>query len=97
MHQLFYGMLLPSGNDAALTLADFFGSVLMQNSPNVTPPKSFQFPENLPVRFFLREMNLIATKQLGMTNSVFDSPHGLSNVINVSTAFDMAILSNHCM
>jgi D-alanyl-D-alanine carboxypeptidase len=41
MHQLFYGMLLPSGNDAALTLADFFGSVLMQNSPNVTPPKSF--------------------------------------------------------
>jgi D-alanyl-D-alanine carboxypeptidase len=32
-----------------------------------------------------------------MVNSVFDSPHGLSNVINVSTALDMAILSHHCM
>ena len=97
MHQLFYAMLLPSGNDAALTLADFFGNVLLQNCPNnQTPPSSFQFPDNLPVRFFLKEMNLMAHK-LGMTNSVYDSPHGLSNSINVSTASDQAILAHHCM
>lgn len=34
MHQLFYAMLLPSGNDAALTLADFFGTVLMKEAEN---------------------------------------------------------------
>jgi D-alanyl-D-alanine carboxypeptidase len=37
-------------------------------------------------------MNCCAAK-LGMINTVFDSPHGLQNNLNVSTAFDMAILS----
>lgn len=50
----------------------------------------------MPVRFFLREMNVLAQK-LGMTQSVFDSPHGLANSVNVSTAYDMATLSYHCM
>lgn len=68
----------------------------MQNSQNTSLPKSFAFPENTQLRFFLKEMNITAQK-LGMANSVFDSPHGLANVINVSTAFDMAILSHHCM
>ena len=96
MHQLFYAMLLPSGNDAALALADFFGNVLMKNSQNQQPPKSFQFPENLPIRFFLKEMNSIG-RELGLHNSNFDTPHGLQNSLSVSTALDMAILSHHCM
>jgi D-alanyl-D-alanine carboxypeptidase len=28
LQQLFYAMLLPSGNDAALVLADYFGEVI---------------------------------------------------------------------
>jgi D-alanyl-D-alanine carboxypeptidase len=32
-----------------------------------------------------------------MLNTNFDSPHGLQNHTNISTAFDMAILSYHCM
>jgi D-alanyl-D-alanine carboxypeptidase len=32
-----------------------------------------------------------------MVNTIFDSPHGLSNAFNISTAFDIAILSHHCM
>ena len=28
LHQLFYGMMLPSGNDAAFLLAEYFGSLL---------------------------------------------------------------------
>ena len=28
LNQIFYGLLLPSGNDAALVLADFFGGLL---------------------------------------------------------------------
>ena len=50
----------------------------------------------MPIRFFIKEMNQIA-KKLGMSLTVFDSPHGLANSVNVSTAYEMAILSNHCM
>jgi D-alanyl-D-alanine carboxypeptidase len=28
LHQLFYGMMLPSGNDAAYTIANYFGEIL---------------------------------------------------------------------
>ena len=41
-------------------------------------------------------MNAYA-RELGMHNSVFDSPHGLQNYTNVSTAHDMAILTQACM
>lgn len=34
MHQLFYALLLPSGNDAALVLADYFGGVMAENNPS---------------------------------------------------------------
>jgi D-alanyl-D-alanine carboxypeptidase len=32
-----------------------------------------------------------------MKNSNFDSPHGLCNVFNLSTAFDMGLLTAKCM
>jgi D-alanyl-D-alanine carboxypeptidase (penicillin-binding protein 5/6) len=28
LEQLYYGMMLPSGNDAALVIADYFGKIL---------------------------------------------------------------------
>jgi serine-type D-Ala-D-Ala carboxypeptidase (penicillin-binding protein 5/6) len=52
--------------------------------------------DNLAIRFFLKEMNLVA-QRIGMLNSIFDTPHGLCNNVSVSTAHDMAILSYHCM
>lgn len=61
-----------------------------------SPPNSFYFPENLPVRWFLKEMNLMG-KKLGLNNSHFDTPHGLQNNISVSTSLDMALLAHHCM
>ncbi len=76
LEQLFYAMLLPSGNDAALVLADYFGGVIAQKQPGVVPPKSFQFLDSINVRFFLKEMNACAV-QMGLTNTFFDSPHGL--------------------
>lgn len=41
LEQLFYAMLLPSGNDAALVIADYFGSVIAAKMVGVVPPKSF--------------------------------------------------------
>ena len=37
------------------------------------------------------------TVTLKLMNSFFDSPHGLMNLQNVSTAYDMARLSAICM
>jgi D-alanyl-D-alanine carboxypeptidase len=96
LHQLFYALLLPSGNDAALVLADYFGGVIQSKNETLVVPKSYMFPENMPIRYFLREMNITASK-IGMTNTTFDCPHGLSNNFNVSTALDVAILSYQCM
>lgn len=32
--QLFYGMMLPSGNDAAFALAEYFGDIIKQKKLN---------------------------------------------------------------
>ena len=99
--QLLYGMMLPSGNDAAYTLAQNFGMTLLNtkyegySTIKRNKIKSFMFPNNV-ISFFLHEMNIQA-KELGMIESYFDSPHGLSNKNNVSTINDLAKLTLKCM
>lgn len=44
---------------------------------------------------FLKEMNKKA-KELHLTRTVFTNPHGLMNVLNVSSAKDMVLLSRYC-
>ena len=69
-----YGLMLRSGNDAALVIAYFIGGS----------------EEN-----FVKMMNEKA-KEVGMTNTVFNNPHGLDEVTqNKSTAYDMALLSSY--
>lgn len=69
-----YGLMLRSGNDAALVIAYFIGGS----------------EEN-----FVKMMNEKA-KEIGMTNTVFNNPHGLDEVTqNKSTAYDMALLSSY--
>jgi D-alanyl-D-alanine carboxypeptidase len=48
------------------------------------------------VRFFIKEMNTCAS-HMGLSNTFFDSPHGLANYQNTSTAHDVAILTYKCM
>lgn len=84
--QLMYGMMLPSGNDAAFTIAEYFSNMLFDFKYCQLPIKeqekirSFSY-ERHPIRFFLREMNVYA-KELGMKDTHFDSPHGLANRFN---------------
>ena len=54
--------------------------------------KISMYEDNPPVLRFLNEMNKNA-KLLGMNDTYFDSPHGLANKNNKSTAYDMARLS----
>jgi D-alanyl-D-alanine carboxypeptidase (penicillin-binding protein 5/6) len=85
--QLLYGTMLPSGNDAAFSIAEHFGNVLVEfkyskcSAAIKDKVKSFYYGNKHVVRFFLKEMNMHA-KDLGMNDSYFDSPHGLMNRFN---------------
>jgi len=58
--------------------------------------KISMYEDNPPILRFLNEMNKNA-KLLGMNDTYFDSPHGLANKNNKSTAYDMARLSLECV
>ena len=44
------------------------------------------------IKYFLREMNLNAQK-LNMHDTHYDSPHGLRNERNFSSAYDVSMLA----
>ena len=97
VEQLCYGMMLPSGNDAAYTLAEHFGEKLFEQksvkTESCNPNSKFSMT---PVKYFLKEMNSHASR-LKMSNTFYDSPHGLMNKANYSSAEDMALLVQECM
>lgn len=77
VHDLFVGLFLPSGNDAANALARFAGERLPQQSEP-------------PVQRFVAEMNATATI-LGMRGSHFVNPSGDDANGQVVTAHDLMI------
>lgn len=84
VRELLYGLLLPSGNDAAVALAEHFG-------PRLHSGKSVKEDS---VRLFVAEMNRQAKSlKLGETN--FLDPNGLSR--NQASARDLAVLTWHAM
>ncbi len=95
LEQLFYGLMLPSGNDAAFAIAEHFGQYLYENKYRDQPVTSQMFQWSI-IRYFLKEMNLYAFK-LKMFHSYFDSPHGLANKHNYSTAADICLLAQKSM
>ncbi|MFI7499324.1 D-alanyl-D-alanine carboxypeptidase family protein [Streptomyces sp. NPDC049687] len=81
VRQLLYGMMLQSGCDAAMALADKFGSgtTVAARTKN-----------------FIAKMNTMA-KSLGMTNTKFDSFDGISKGANASTPRDLTLLARSAM
>jgi serine-type D-Ala-D-Ala carboxypeptidase (penicillin-binding protein 5/6) len=83
---LLYAMMLPSGNDAAYTLADFCGSKMLRD-PKINKKKS-----NIGnVEYFVKQMNGFS-RTLGMKNTKFLNPHGLSHLGNQSTVAEIGKL-----
>ncbi|GAA2278586.1 D-alanyl-D-alanine carboxypeptidase [Streptomyces ruber] len=78
VRQLLYGLMLPSGCDAAYALADKFGTGSTREAR---------------VQSFISKMNTTA-KSLGMTNTNFDSFDGISNGANYSTPRDLSKLAS---
>ncbi|MEU9912237.1 serine hydrolase [Streptomyces sp. NPDC051001] len=81
VRQLLYGMLLKSGCDAAMALADKYGS----GTTVAARTKSF-----------IGKMNTMATS-LGMKNTKFDSFDGISRGANASTPRDLTKLGRSAM
>ena len=77
LEDLLYGLMLRSGNDAAVMIAETIGG---------------------SVDKFVQLMNSKA-KEIGMKDTIFYNPHGLDNngKGNLSTAYDMAILTSYAM
>ncbi|MFF9075550.1 D-alanyl-D-alanine carboxypeptidase family protein [Streptomyces sp. NPDC014872] len=81
VRQLLYGLMLPSGCDAAYALADKFGS----GSTRAARVKSF-----------VGKMNSSA-KALGLKNTHFDSFDGIGNGSNYSTPRDLTKIASSAM
>eukprot|EP00826_Nyctotherus_ovalis_P017472 TRINITY_DN15151_c0_g1_i3.p1 TRINITY_DN15151_c0_g1~~TRINITY_DN15151_c0_g1_i3.p1 ORF type:complete len:219 (+),score=46.29 TRINITY_DN15151_c0_g1_i3:73-729(+) len=85
---LMHGMMLPSGNDAAICVAEYFGQLLYKN----TYGKHREFKgTSSPANYFIAEMNSSA-KELNLFHTNYANPHGLNNVNNKSTAEDLGRL-----
>ena len=84
LQDLLYGMVLVSGNDASLAIADAVGSdLLAAEGKNVDTAKA--------TRRFVTEME-IAAHDLGARNASFADPYGLS-AKNAATARDMGLIA----
>ena len=105
LDDLFFGMMLPSGNDAAHLIAQIGGVILKMIKEGELDRQPIYSSESLGrliaadqngVGHYLQEMNATARK-LGMSRTNWANPHGLSNLNNISTAEDVAKLVMHCM
>jgi D-alanyl-D-alanine carboxypeptidase (penicillin-binding protein 5/6) len=88
VRELIYGLMLPSGNDAAIALADHVGRRMASNSTSTEEQK--------PVAKFVLQMNRVA-KELGMSKTIYANPHGLPDRRNRSSAIDQATLAARVM
>ena len=84
VHELLFGLMLPSGNDAALALAEHFGPRLRRSDD--------EGKKQSPAECFVAEMNRTA-RELGLTRTSYRNPHGLPERGHLSTARDQFLLA----
>lgn len=85
VRELLFGLLLPSGNDAATAFAEHFGSRFDASSDRPDEQDSYAR--------FVAEMNRTADS-LGMKNTQFKNPHGLTAEGHFSSARDLVTLAH---
>ena len=76
---------MPSGNDAAICLAEWGGSFLVADEDS-----------KVRIKAFVNEMNITA-KKLGLNETRYGNPHGLPNNESRSTALEVGRLSSVCL
>ena len=85
LRDAFYGLMLPSGNDAAVAIAEWYGL-----------RKGAQDKKIDPLDLFIDMMNQRA-QELGMLHSAFRNPHGMTHPEHKSTCSDLLILARELM
>lgn len=101
IEDLFYGVMLPSGNDAAFTIGEYFGAFLylerlgkaykIKEYMDIDLKKDFKEIGD-SIQYFIKEMNITA-QEMNLTKTIFNNVHGMSMKLNISSAFDMGILT----
>lgn len=96
IYDLLHGLMLPSGNDAALALADWTGKAIRRYCNASISPRKISFTRlnqcmRTPIGLFVYHMNCLA-RSLEMNNTKFANCHGLANKKNVSCAYDLSKL-----
>lgn len=86
--ELLYGLMLPSGNDASVAIAEHFGS----RFPEVTD----EDVKDTPYNRFVAAMNA-AAQELGMSGTGYRNTHGLTDDGHVTTAEDLVKLAHAAM
>lgn len=89
VRNLLYGVMLPSGNDAAVCLAEGVGAVLCAE-------RKLDVSETHPEQVYMKQMNVFA-EELGLTHSRFRNPTGLDLNCNLSTAHDVNLVATAAM
>ncbi|MCA9051222.1 MAG: serine hydrolase [Planctomycetaceae bacterium] len=96
-----YGLMLPSGNDMSVALAEHFGHRLAaaaaapdrhSSTGDDKPDSSEEAAAADPLPLFVDAMNREAAR-IGMTSTHYRNPHGLTSEGHVSTAADLALLA----
>jgi serine-type D-Ala-D-Ala carboxypeptidase (penicillin-binding protein 5/6) len=82
--ELLYGLMLPSGNDAAVSFAEYFGDRLADEKDKKAHLSSHDC--------FISAMNRKAA-ELGMKSTHFNNPNGLPSAGHQTTARDLAHLA----
>ena len=101
VYDLLVGLMLPSGNDASLVLAENFGRYLWAESVKSSIKSLKEFCEKDPydveyskycIVRFVKRMNY-ENQKLRLVNSHYTNPHGLSDKANISSAQDVIRLT----
>lgn len=88
VRELLYGLMLPSGNDAAISLAEFTGPRFAPDGDSAEAAR--------PVARFVAEMNR-AARDMGLKQTHYANPHGLPDNAHLSSANDQVLLTMHVM
>jgi D-alanyl-D-alanine carboxypeptidase (penicillin-binding protein 5/6) len=88
--ELLYGLMLPSGNDAAVAFAELFGQRFADKQPGGSDTSAGNHADSY--ESFIAEMNRRAA-QIGMQATHFVNPHGLPAEGHQTTARDLARLA----
>lgn len=104
---LLHGLMLPSGNDAAMVLAENFSTRMTNRTKrkiekdelgNIIQKsvKSKIVSFNESCSLFVKQMNKTA-RRFFMKYTNYANPHGLADKSNHSTALELAYLANYAM